>query len=98
MSRLFNKTCGLEIRRVLHGNPEDFQKPFVELRRKNGLYTINAIQWPVEHETVIGERWFERDTGKYVRIGLNALGLTMDKMVNQHGFADSIKLDRDWKI
>jgi hypothetical protein len=97
MSRLFTKMLGFELRAVIYGNDLD-GKPFVDLRRKGGVYTVNAIHELVESEVIIGRRWFRRNIKEYAHAALQRLDETKEKMYSNREYTERIRINNLWEI
>lgn len=93
---MFVKMFDFELRGVIYGNDLYNDRPFVDLRRKNGVYTANAICGEVEAEITIGRRWFRRDINRYASAALERLRETLAKMSSDKEYMESIRNNNVW--
>lgn len=79
------------------GNDNRTDKPFIDLRYDNGLYTLNAIMWPYEYELVIGRRYTNKKLPEYINIVLKRLRSTLNKC-GDGKFCESIRINKGWDL
>lgn len=80
-----------------YGNEYNNDIPFVDLRFNNGIYTLNAIQYPYEYELVIGRRYTNKKLPGYIIIAISKLKETMIKCKDKN-YSNSIKLKGAWEL
>lgn len=94
----FTKMLGFELRAVIYGNPLDHNNPFVDLRRNEGVYTVNAIFGQYEYEYEIGKRWFRRDIPKYIMFSLQKLLEMINRCNTDKTYAYTIRLEQPFEM
>lgn len=93
-SNLFQRMQGYEIRATIYGRADNPREPFIDLRRNNGDYTINAIHWPFEFEMPLGRRWFRKRLSTYIADGLAGLETVERRAHSDEQYREAIRINK----
>lgn len=85
------RIAGIELRGVLYDDKEN--DVFVDLRKTDNGYTVNAIKWPYEYEMYIGKRWLTKKIPSYISTSLTGLATVIERSFKDPSYKDSIKVN-----
>lgn len=87
---------GYDSIKLIHGSDLDTKTPFVDLRKKDGAYTVNAVLFPYEYELEIGKRYIARTLPAKIQSALEGLSRVISRSDKDNDYKESIRIGGGW--